>query len=132
MAQAVRRGDILWKRGDPVQKPASVAKEVEALGRNVEAAATLKPDEGEAPIKVYQCRSAPVRYDIHDYYDIGKTLGEGSTGKVKLAVHKVTKQRFAMKMIDLKNSALGPIVQSIIGENRFVIQSVAGGRRPCR
>ena len=119
MAQTARRGDILWKRGDPVQKPTPTVKDVEAVGRNVEAAVTLKSDDAEAPIKVYQCRSAPVRYDIHDYYDIGKTLGEGSTGKVKLAVHKITKQRFAMKMIDLKNSALGPIVQHIIGECRF-------------
>eukprot|EP00291_Cryptomonas_curvata_P006299 CAMPEP_0172188762 /NCGR_PEP_ID=MMETSP1050-20130122/22135_1 /TAXON_ID=233186 /ORGANISM="Cryptomonas curvata, Strain CCAP979/52" /LENGTH=474 /DNA_ID=CAMNT_0012863355 /DNA_START=202 /DNA_END=1623 /DNA_ORIENTATION=- len=123
MAQTARRGDILWKRGDPVQKPTPVVKDVEAIGRNLEAAVTLKTDEAEAPIKVYQCRSAPVRYDIHDYYDIGKTLGEGSTGKVKLAVHKLTKQRFAMKMIDLKNSALGPMVKSII-ENEIAIMKL--------
>lgn len=111
MTETTRRGDIFWKRGDPVQKPL-VAKEAD---KPAVTATTVKSEDGEAPIKVYQCRSAPVKYDIHDYYDIGKTLGEGSTGKVKLAVHKVTKQRFAMKMIDLKNSALGPTVKRVIG-----------------
>jgi serine/threonine protein kinase len=110
MTEITRRGDIFWKRGDPVQKP--VAREP---AQPTEASSTVKSDDGEAPIKVYQCRSLPVRYDIHDSYDIGKTLGEGSTGKVKLAIHKTNKQRFAMKMIDLKNSALGPAVKRVIG-----------------
>ena len=114
MAQQTRRGDIFWKRGDPLQTP-QTAKAPDVSSKNAVQSATVAGEEGEAPIKVYQCRSAPVRYDIHDSYDIGKTLGEGSTGKVKLAVHKVTKQRFAMKMIDLNKSALGPAVHKIIG-----------------
>ena len=117
MTEITRRGDIFWKRGDPVQKP-QVAREP---AQSAEASSTVNSDDGEAPIKVYQCRSLPVRYDIHDSYDIGKTLGEGSTGKVKLAIHKVSKQRFAMKMIDLKNSALGPTVQRVIGTFTFDI-----------
>lgn len=33
-------------------------------------------------------------------YDVYKTLGEGSFGKVKLAVHRVTKQQVALKIIN--------------------------------
>lgn len=36
-------------------------------------------------------------------YRIIKTVGEGSFGKVKLAIHKVTGQRVALKMISRKN-----------------------------
>jgi carbon catabolite-derepressing protein kinase len=35
-------------------------------------------------------------------YDIKKTLGEGSFGKVKLAIHRVTKQQVALKIINRK------------------------------
>ena len=35
-------------------------------------------------------------------YDVKKTLGEGSFGKVKLAAHTVTKQEVALKIISRK------------------------------
>ena len=35
-------------------------------------------------------------------YDVKKTLGEGSFGKVKLATHQVTKQEVALKIISRK------------------------------
>ena len=35
-------------------------------------------------------------------YDVKRTLGEGSFGKVKLATHQVTKQEVALKIISRK------------------------------
>lgn len=36
-------------------------------------------------------------------YTIVKTVGEGSFGKVKLAIHNITKQKVALKIISRKN-----------------------------
>jgi carbon catabolite-derepressing protein kinase len=39
-------------------------------------------------------------------YDIVRTLGEGSFGKVKLAVHKVSGQKVALKIISRQKLAV--------------------------
>ena len=38
-----------------------------------------------------------------EYYEIGKTLGKGQFGLVKLAVHKKTGQQVAIKQVKKKN-----------------------------
>ena len=38
-------------------------------------------------------------------FDLGKTLGEGSFAKVRLAVHHETKQKVAIKILNKKKMA---------------------------
>ena len=38
---------------------------------------------------------------ILDDYELGRTLGEGGFGKVKLGIHKETKQQVAIKFMDI-------------------------------
>jgi len=42
---------------------------------------------------------ADVPNDIHDEYEIGETLGTGHFSKVKLGIHKITRERVAIKII---------------------------------
>lgn len=37
--------------------------------------------------------------NIFDFYEIGKTLGKGQFGLVKLAMHKRTNQHVAIKIV---------------------------------
>ena len=43
----------------------------------------------------------PKEVDIGDY-TIGKTIGEGTFGKVKLGVHKMTSEKVAIKILEKK------------------------------
>ena len=43
----------------------------------------------------------PKEVDIGDY-TIGKTIGEGTFGKVKLGVHKMTAEKVAIKILEKK------------------------------
>ena len=43
---------------------------------------------------------------IEDFYDIQGDLGKGKFGQVKLAVHKKTQKRVAIKVIKKKNMSL--------------------------
>jgi carbon catabolite-derepressing protein kinase len=64
------------------------------------------PDASSRPPR--QAQQQPHRIKAHKpeqrigAYDIKKTLGEGSFGKVKLAVHRVTGQQVALKIIARK------------------------------
>jgi len=42
---------------------------------------------------------ADVPNDIHDEYEVGETLGTGHFSKVKLGIHKITRERVAIKII---------------------------------
>ena len=37
---------------------------------------------------------------IHNYFNLGKTLGKGTFGQVKLATKILTGEKFAVKMLD--------------------------------
>ena len=69
---------------------------------------TRAPDFQDAPAPPTALReSATGRSDIRTsqrlgQYTIVKTLGEGSFGKVKLAVHQVSGQKVALKIINRK------------------------------
>ncbi|KAL8418426.1 hypothetical protein RB594_001864 [Gaeumannomyces avenae] len=53
-----------------------------------------------------ESNSSKIRVDQRiSAYDVSRTLGEGSFGKVKLAVHKGTKQKVALKIISRKRLA---------------------------
>ena len=39
-----------------------------------------------------------VHNDIHDEYEVGETLGTGHFSKVKLGIHKITRERVAIKV----------------------------------
>ena len=41
---------------------------------------------------------ADVPNDIHDEYEIGETLGTGHFSNVKLGIHKITRERVAIKV----------------------------------
>lgn len=57
--------------------------------------------------KWVQCLKKSVGYSsIEDFYDIQGDLGKGKFGQVKLAVHKKTQKRVAIKVIKKKNMSL--------------------------
>ena len=41
--------------------------------------------------------------DIFDFYEFQQTLGKGQYGVVKLALHKSTKQKVAIKIVSKKD-----------------------------
>ena len=38
-------------------------------------------------------------YDLGSIFNIGKTIGEGTFGKVKIAIHKPTNEKVAVKIL---------------------------------
>ena len=72
-----------------------------AISRQPHRPAPRRPTHAVEPVtnKVPADRRTAQRIGL---YDVKKTLGEGSFGKVKLATHQVTKQEVALKIISRK------------------------------
>ena len=72
-----------------------------AISRQPQRPAPKKPTHATEPVtnKIPADRRTAQRIGL---YDVKRTLGEGSFGKVKLATHQVTKQEVALKIISRK------------------------------
>ena len=74
-----------------------------SIDRRPRRAPPLRPDHAksqqEAAAKLPSDRRTAQRIGV---YDVKKTLGEGSFGKVKLATHRVSGQEVALKIISRK------------------------------
>ena len=55
---------------------------------------------------VQHIKSAVGYSSIEDFYDIHQDLGKGKFGQVKLAIHKKTQRKVAIKVIKKKNMSL--------------------------
>lgn len=60
----------------------------------------LKKDEYD--VWVSKLKQAIGYYNISTYYDIGESIGKGKFGRVKLAVHKKTNKKVAVKILKKK------------------------------
>jgi len=62
--------------------------------------------EAERDKWVHEIKRAVGYSSIEDYYDIHQDLGKGKFGQVKLATHKKTQRKVAIKVIKKKNMSL--------------------------
>ncbi|KAJ3154199.1 MAP/microtubule affinity-regulating kinase 3 [Geranomyces michiganensis] len=68
-------------------------------GRSLASGAGSGPDVGPSPAPVKQPSTSSHQSSIGNY-DYVRTIGEGSFAKVKLAVHRLTDEKVAIKVID--------------------------------
>lgn len=50
--------------------------------------------------RLLSCSNDPIRLSAMEFYSIGRVLGEGAFGKVKLAVHKLSGEKVAVKIFE--------------------------------
>lgn len=73
--------------------------------RHIQRAAPTRQAHGSSPVPAAESGELPTTGKVGQrlgHYQVKKTLGEGSFGKVKLAVHRVSGQEVALKIISRK------------------------------
>ena len=71
-----------------------IAEEVEDTDLNKENIEILEEDS----VKIVKKES--IRENLLEHYILGKTIGQGSFGKVKIGIHKLTKEKVAVKVLE--------------------------------
>ena len=85
------RGRVIFKFG-PTSRP-----NPERAGRRLSRRALVSTSQIGSTM-AGRASVADVPNDIHDEYEVGETLGTGHFSKVKLGIHKITRERVAIKV----------------------------------
>ncbi|KAG0172611.1 hypothetical protein DFQ28_010187 [Apophysomyces sp. BC1034] len=88
----------------------------------------IKPAQGFIPVS--KIHGSPAvspgnrrRKDIGDYW-LGKTLGRGSSGRVKLGIHKVTGEKVAVKIISKSHLASNASIERAVKREIAVMKLI--------
>ncbi|KAI9312164.1 hypothetical protein BX666DRAFT_2161655 [Dichotomocladium elegans] len=72
-----------------------------------------RQSSGALPSTSTVCHTQKARKCIGEYY-VGKTLGKGASGRVKLGVHKYTGEQVAIKIISKSHLAANPAIEKAV------------------
>lgn len=88
----------------------------QALMNNDEIALALKKNKAYMYLDLNTDEDKTLPAEIRDKYTLGRTLGKGACGEVKVAFSKGTCERFAVKIISKKKFTIGGVNQVNLGQ----------------